>query len=439
MYIPFNLKKYNTSGLSYKDDGQIPKQKIKDGKIVNTNSIPFSKPFKIQIRASKMTNGKRTNIKRTLEFPSSKTLLEAIKESSLIYNQLMNESNINKFKKDEISEKTAFGVVWERYLDYKVEQYRGREDKTEFDRAEKESFYKNYLQRDLEFKSVIEITHEDLVRIISKMKNKRTGKALSERTKRKVYQFINPVYKFLKMKRIYIESPASLHGLPPLNNTRKVDLSIDEIKEVFIKLKDYNYSPFREIFMWLMHGRRTNEVLTLEWKDIDLKKNTYIIRKENNKARVDMRYILTPRLKASLENIGIKKNGFVFPSIGNYQKAMSDDTVRVHWKKLKLPIVKHQIRNCIQVYLKNVHGISRDIVDAIIGHKQAKTVGDRYGNYQEKIISDKLNIMLDEIFDDEFSLKKDNSNNKIIKMMELFPEKSKKEIEKLIKILEKNS
>ncbi|WP_419768230.1 tyrosine-type recombinase/integrase [Arcobacter sp.] len=436
MFIPFNLKKYNTSGLSYKDDGQIPTQKIQNGKIINTNSIPFIAPYKIQVRASKMVNGKRTNIKRILEYSPTKTLLEAIKESSLIYNKLMAEINIQKHKKNELTENSLFSSVWAQYLNYKVEQYKGRDDKTKFDRKEKEGFYTNYLENSLANKPVNQVTHEDLIKIISKMKNKRTGKPLSERTKRKVYQFINPVYKFLKMRRIHIDSPATMDGLPPLDNTRKIDLSIDEIKDLFLKLKNYEYSPFREVFIWLMHGRRTNEVLTLKWENIDLKKDIYTIKKTNNKARVDMSYILTPRLKNTLITLGIKNKGYVFTALTDQSKPLSDDTVRVHWEKLNLTIVKHQIRNCIQVYLKNEHAISRDIVDSIIGHKQSVNVGDRYGNYQEQILSNTLNLMLDEIFDDEFSKKiEKNYEEKIEKLKAIFPEKSKKELENIIKTL----
>jgi len=57
--MKFDLKKYNTSGLNYVDDGQILPTKIKDNKIISSN-ITFKKPYKIQVRASKMINGKRT-------------------------------------------------------------------------------------------------------------------------------------------------------------------------------------------------------------------------------------------------------------------------------------------------------------------------------------------------------------------------------------------
>ena len=43
--MKFDLKKYNTSGLNYVDDGQILPTKIKDNKIVSSNII-FKKPYK---------------------------------------------------------------------------------------------------------------------------------------------------------------------------------------------------------------------------------------------------------------------------------------------------------------------------------------------------------------------------------------------------------
>ena len=47
MFLKFDLKKVNTSGLTYKDDGQILSSKISDGYIINSNII-FTKPYKLQ-------------------------------------------------------------------------------------------------------------------------------------------------------------------------------------------------------------------------------------------------------------------------------------------------------------------------------------------------------------------------------------------------------
>ena len=86
----FNLKNHNIADITYKDDGQIPKGKIYDDKIVNSN-ITFKKPFKLQIRASKMMNGNKTIKKKTVTYPATTTLLNAIDNANKIYKEMMTD------------------------------------------------------------------------------------------------------------------------------------------------------------------------------------------------------------------------------------------------------------------------------------------------------------------------------------------------------------
>ncbi|MCD6172743.1 MAG: hypothetical protein J7J96_03005, partial [Sulfurimonas sp.] len=287
----FNLKKYNTSGLSYVNDGQVITTKIKDNKIISSN-IAFIKPYKIQIRAAKMINGKRKQIKKTITFEPTVTLLDAIKKSSKIYEQLMDQLSNSEFVKQDFSSGMLYENVYQLYLDYKVAQYEARADKNSYNRKDIEQFHNKWL-KPLLLKPIGMIDEEDIQKAAVVIK--RAG--LSERTSRKVYQFVNPVFKFFNMKAakfgINIPSPAKQQDLPPLNNERGLNLSIDEIKEVFNKLNNYPVTPVREIFMFLMHGRRFNEVITLEWKDIDFQNATYTVKALNNKARIDMTYHLS--------------------------------------------------------------------------------------------------------------------------------------------------
>lgn len=263
--MKFNLKKYNTSGLSYVNDGQILATKIKDNQIISSN-VSFTKPYKIQIRASKMINGKRCQSKKTLTFESTVTLLDAIKKSSKVYEKLMGQLSNTQFQKQDFSEDMLYEDVYKLYLDYKVAQYESRDDKKSYDKKGIEQFHNKWLQSLLK-KPISMIDEEDIQRATVRIKKA----GLSERTSRKVYQFVNPVFKFFNMKAakfgVNIPSPAKQQDLPPLNNERGLDLSIEEIKEVFNSLKNYPVTPAREIFMFLMHGRRFGEVITLEWKD----------------------------------------------------------------------------------------------------------------------------------------------------------------------------
>lgn len=416
--LVFALKKVNTSGLSYKDDGQISSSKIKDGKIINSN-VTFKKPYKILVRASKMLDGKRKQIKKTITFESSTTLLDAIKKSSKVYEEFMNQLSNSAFKKQDFSAEMLYEDVFQLYLDYKVAQYEARADKNSYKKKDIEQFHNKWLQALLS-KPIGMIDEEDIQKTTVVIK--RAG--LSERTSRKVYQFVNPVFKFFNMKAakfgINIPSPAKQQDLPPLNNERGLDLSIDDIKKIFNELNNYPLTPVREIFMFLMHGRRFGEVITLAWKDIDFTNRTYTIRGLNNKARVDMTYHLSDRLVTCLDSLGVRESGYVFTQVKNTNKHYSDRTMRNHWKQ---PIVMHQIRNCIGMYLQNELEYGIDIVEAILGHKQNKKVTNRYAKINYTTIGRIVDEMLDDIFN-EHRLEKDNTNEKLKQLQVLFPEKS---------------
>ena len=419
--MKFNLKKYNTSGLSYVDDGQIIATKIKNNKIISSN-ITFIKPYRIQIRAVKMINGKKKQMKKTITFKPTVTLLDSIKQSTKIYEQMMAQLSNLKFMKQDFSSEMLYENVYELYLDYKVAQYESRADKNAYNRKDIEQFHKKWL-KPLLSKPIGMIDEEDIQKATVVIK--RAG--LSERTSRKVYQYVNPVFKFFNMKAakfgINIPSPAKQQDLPPLNNERGLDLSIDEIKEVFKELKNYPITPVREIYMFLMHGRRFGEVVTLKWSDIDFVNMTYTVRALNNKARIDMTYHLSKRLLDTLEVIEVKNNGYIFAKINNQSEHYSDSTIRNHWKQ---PIVIHQIRNCIGMYLQNELEYGIDIVEAILGHKQNKKVTNRYAKINYTTIGKVVDEMLDNIFDEH--AKKDEDNEKLEQLQNLFPEKSIEEL-----------
>ena len=52
----------------------------------------------------------------------------------------------------------------------------------------------------------------------------------------------------------------------------------------------------KNIFTFLLHGRRKDEVLSLTWDMVDLEKRTYSIGYEINKAKKNMTYEITDEL-----------------------------------------------------------------------------------------------------------------------------------------------
>ncbi len=420
----FNLIKHHTAGITYKDDGQVPKSKIKNGKIVNSN-ITFKKPFKLQIRASKMMDGKKTIRKKTITYPITSTLLDAIKAANKTYNGMMVDIE-NDIVKETTNLHSAmkFSEAFKAYVDYKEAEYKNSSTKTTYNSKGAYSFYKKYLTS-IHNKPLNRITPVDITTLKSKMVGK------TDRTKLAVHQWINPIYNFIGDNTPdIIKSPAKIKKSDrDFDNTRTLPLSNNEIKALFKKLRDYPVSPYREVFMWLMHGRRRNEVLSLQWSDIDLENSTYTIRTVNNKARIDMTYKLTDRLKDTLEvQAGLndleEMTGYIFRGVRDNTKSLHELRMRKHWLDLKEPIVMHQLRSCIVTYLKNVHNVSNEISGYILGHIQANTVTERYGTFGYEVLSNSLDLMLDDVFDDVNPL-----DDKLKQLQALFPNKTKEQLE----------
>ncbi|MFH0709366.1 MAG: tyrosine-type recombinase/integrase [Pseudomonadota bacterium] len=416
----FNLKNRRTAGLIYKDDGQIPSSKIVDGQIVNTN-ITFTKPYKIQVRASKVLNGKRSINKETMTFDKNKTLLDAIKEATKRYEELMDELNNDIYKKkssEVIKPDMTFESAW--LLIRNKETKNGKDNSTEI------QFYNNWLQP-IYTKPLNKIAPNDIRDIANTLKNANR----SDRTQRRTYQVVNYIYSEINKSttEFVLISPASMKGLPPLRNKSNLDLPLEKSKAVAQALRNYPVSPYREVFMWLLHGRRRGEVLALKWEDINFEDRTYTIKEISNKAGINMTYKLSNRLFATLEVLaGMKKidkmKGFVFKSSDN-TKPLCEATLRNHWKRLsddKFPFTRmHDLRKLLGEYLMNQMLQSDNIVDTVLGHIPSG-IASRYATMKNTTVGPIVDAALDGLLDENKAIEVDDE--KLKQLQAMFPEKS---------------
>ena len=227
----------------------------------------------------------------------------------------------------------------------------------------------------------------------NKARYKMEKRPATERTKRTIYQLISPVYNFVNGSnkiKYTVANPASMKDLPEIENERTVTVGID----AFTKLYNYDDPRFRNIFIWLMHGRRFGEVASLDFSDIDIQAGTYTIKAENNKARTKMKYILTKWQRESLPE-ELPESGLVFPSVNNPNKRMYSGTVTTnHWG---LPCTLHDLRHIIGNTLVN-RGVSIEIIGRILGHKPPKKVMTyRYSKVSPEAASEALTKMLKEV------------------------------------------
>ncbi len=424
--------------IRYIDDGQIPHSNLKEEQItisrgsrkgettiareiINyTRMKKLTKPFKLRVNVESRKSGRRQVRKRDYTYTS--TLNQAVKDAEKQRIDLLEDAERAVIDLPEaITEIPIFKEALDMQLKHKEKEYKA-ENRPHNDTSIRQ-FAGKWL-KPLNNKKLDEITKEDLTAIMAKM-NRKDGTPLALRTKRTVYQIVNPVYTWINEKPGFnIDSPAHIKKLKKPDNERSCPFevdeeegSIDELRAQFRKLYYYaldrkgnrTHSQLRGVYVWLMHGRRLNEVLSLKWEHVDRKKNTYKIIGDNNKARKDMEYILT---KYQLEAIGKpKKKGYVFPSINDTKKALSKETIRNHDVGLfEEGMHKHDLRHCIGGYLIN-RGELKEVIGVILGHTQNKSITDRYARVQKRTANRAILSMLDELLGDSLSTEEAKSRD----------------------------
>jgi integrase len=187
-------------------------------------------------------------------------------------------------------------------------------------------------------------------------------------------------------------NPADLIQIPKFDNEVTVELSDEQVKELYELLFNYEIEPFRSMFIWLTHGRRLNEVLSLQWEDINFDNKTYTIKSENNKVRKPMTYKLSDELLTTLEQLGNQTKGYVFHALNDKTKKMNKGTIRNHWekilKRLGVHLRMHDLRHLIGGTLVS-SGKTLEQVASVLGHTST-SVTKRYSKVREEVAAESL-------------------------------------------------
>ncbi len=388
--------------------GKIAKRFI-DRDTVKVNGIILEKPFKLQVTAVAKVNSKKRKRVRNIEYHDTlkKAINDAISKRDEWIDELKTEIREGTPKKSAIAitEMMTLDEAWEKYVDAKLIK------KPDFDAYRQRKLYNKHISPKIGSAHLDDIDPEDIAIITNGMMVVRTVKPkvqigtfsngrprykteirpATERTKRTIYQLISPIYTWVNASnkiKYTVANPASMKDLEPLENTREVTVTID----AFTKLYCHPDPRFQGIFVWLMHGRRFGEVSSLDYDDIDLDNGTYTIRKENNKARKDMTYVLTQWQSDTLTEDG---EGLVFPSVNSPHKQMYSGTITTnHWD---LPCTMHDLRHIIGNTLVS-KGVSIEIIGRILGHKPQKNIiTNRYANVSAEAANKALVEMLKEV------------------------------------------
>lgn len=222
-------------------------------------------------------------------------------------------------------------------------------------------------------------------------------KGMAPRTTESIKQIMRPLFKYYANKGLIVGNPAALIQIPKFDNTVQLSLGKKEITSLYKAIESYPVEPFHTLFMWLSEGRRLNELLSLEWSEVDFDNQVYFIKSNKNKAGLTMRYRVRDNIVQALNKFD-KKSTYIFHALNNHSKKMSNDTVRVHWFKiLKNADIEHlrihDLRHILGSDLvSNNHTLEE--VAQVLGHTSTN-VTKRYS----KVRQNKTNEALDSFFD----------------------------------------
>jgi site-specific recombinase XerD len=376
--------KVNLSNVDCRNIYFINNDELFGGTDIQKAPTYISRDYKLILRVTYVNHsGVRTQTKKTFNFSKKVTFLQALREVTSAREILLVKlkEGVHKDIKTKIP---TLKDAWSEFIEMKKNQLSANT------LVSYDSFVNKWIlsKPKLSKTPIDRVTTKSLQLIVNEILD--LGK--SPRTAKSVKETLRPVFKQYVLQGLLATNPADLIQIPKFDNQVTIELSDEKIKELYSILYDYPIEPFRSMFIWLSHGRRLNEVLSLEWSDINFHNNTYTIKFENNKVRKPMSYKLSEEQFKAVESIGIEQKGYVFHALTNKDKKMNKGTIRNHWEKvldeLGERIRMHDLRHLIGGTLVS-NGKTLEEVASVLGHTSTD-VTRRYSKVRQEVAAESL-------------------------------------------------
>jgi len=344
----------------------------------------ISRDFKLILRITHVNHsGVRTQTKKTFDFPQKSTFLQAIRQVSSQREALLKQLIEGAHREVKIKIPTL-KQAWDEFIAMKKNQLS----------ANTLVSYTTFMNKwilskpDLAKTPIDKITTRKLQSIVNEI----LDAGMSPRTSKSAKETLRPLFKRYVLDGTINTNPADLIQIPKFDNQVNIELSDGKVKELYDMLYSYPIEPFRSMFVWLSHGRRLNEILSLEWSDINFNSGTYTIKFENNKVRKAMTYKLSDIQRVTLEAMGVQQSGYVFHALTDKNQKMNKGTIRHHWEKileqLGVHLRMHDLRHLIGGTLVS-SGKTLEQVASVLGHTSI-SVTKRYSKVRQEVAADSL-------------------------------------------------
>ena len=378
------LTKINIPTVDCRNIYFVNNDELFGGKEIRKAPTYLNREYKLVLRVTSVNHSAvRVQTKKTFSFTNKITFLQALRQVSSKREILLKSLKEGTHRKDTVRIPTL-RQAWEEFVEMKKHQLSPHTIQS----------YSTFVNKWVLSNPTLANTSIDKVttKKLQSIANKILESGMSPRTSKSLKETLRPMFKQFVLEGVLKLNPADLIKIPKFNNEVTVDLSEEKVKELYTILYSYPVEPYRSIFIWLSHGRRLNEILSLDWNDINIDSATYTIKFENNKVRKPMTYKLSDEQLATLELIGFQTSGNIFHAVTDKNKKMNNGTVRYHWKivlaELGMHLRIHDLRHLIGGTLVS-SGKTLEQVASVLGHTST-SVTKRYSKVRQEVAAESL-------------------------------------------------
>ncbi|MDD3602346.1 MAG: tyrosine-type recombinase/integrase [Sulfurovum sp.] len=217
-----------------------------------------------------------------------------------------------------------------------------------------------------------------------KFANLLLSRGLAPKTVKNIFLVLSGIYRFA-IKNDWIDSSKAVDfvELPKFDNRRYFTLNPHLQRSYIRAILSYHEPIYKDIFLFLLHGRRLNEVLSLKWEFLNLNEKILYLPAKQNKSKKNLSFLLTDRLIDVLQSYQVEAeliqgtpfiSGYVFinPNTNNRFR-----DIRKAWhrllKRAGLPKIRiHDIRHLVATYSINELELPIEKVSHALGHSDIK-------------------------------------------------------------------
>lgn len=290
---------------------------------------------------------------------------EKIQQGTRIYEAEQEAKNTLDFINNKVT------VIFKEFMDFR-EPFLAKNTIDNY-----KSIYKQYILKDFENQDIREITYIELQRYINSLLGKRRPATVE-----KIVSALKKFYQYLQDNGIYKYNPAKQVQMPKYDNKKYFTITKENVAKIVAYINTIENKKIKTIYLFLLQGRRVNEVLTLEWQHVDFASKLYHINYSKSKNRKNQFFYLEPfqikHLK-ELKELNTDSKKYVFSSKGKNDNDtyLTYTTLFKHHNKLRkavnMPDLNlHALRHMVAFLLIN-DGYSLEVTAKVLAHSNVSS------------------------------------------------------------------